>query len=229
MNARPASALSPVGWVLLRWISYFLAVALCACGERRAPEPVRVEPAEQDWLVYSALRHRLHFLRDAPRGELGRKLAAEDAGIRALAETQLAELSRELPEVESMKAARERLLLENIDEARQEVFRQEMALEDEVRERMWALATARDAVEQAADAAARMSTMEQELEAKQAELAQGRARLSPGLIGAAPGLENLWKMYEAAEEAGAMKRGYGWPPEREKVMQGMEKRGGEGR
>jgi hypothetical protein len=233
--------ISPRPECLLRWISYFAAAALCACGAKKLPPEAggerppkleaelpkavdkveeqiveRVSPGPQEWLAFSAVRHRMFYLQGAtPVLQKAAGSSPESAGEKKHAQ-RVAGLLAEMPEVEASYAKQKEALLAKLDEEKRKLLETEMVREVEVRELMDARVALKypsiPAGEQKAEVdAAALAAVEKDLDAKRRSLQEIREQLAPELIGAFCAPEDLAAMYQAAERAGVLKRGDGWP------------------
>jgi hypothetical protein len=197
-----------------RWSGVML-LALCLClpackkdkpvawVESSASEvPEDSVPSDDDWLIFGAARHRMHFLRMATTVD------TSDPQTHELARLQLkpdivAELKAELPKVEELYARQRTAIVAKLDAEQAKLFEQEIALEAEIAEKMMPIFWQ--------PRETKVWESSTELATKLEKLKELRAPLSPWLFGLPAKKSEVEEMYDTAYLRKAMKSGYGWP------------------
>lgn len=160
------------------------------------------EPSDDDWLVFGAARHRMHFLRMIAALDLNSPETPQMARMELNAESQ-AKLKAELPQVEDLYARQKGLIMAKLSGEKAKLFEEEIALERETAEVVmsfyWQMIVGEKVV------------APQEMKAKLEKLAELRRPLSKWLFGTPAKREEQEEMYDTANLAGAMKPAFGWP------------------
>ena len=209
---------------MLRCYPVFLVLALGGCKKDKPVAWVESsdgelasssEPSDDDWLVFGAARHRMHFLRMIAALDLNSPETPQMARRKLTPESQ-AKLKAELPQVEDLYARQKGLIMAKLSGEKAKLFEEEIALERETAEVVmsfyWQMIVGEKVV------------APQDMQAMLEKLAELRGPLSKWLFGTPAKREEQEEMYDTAHMAGVMEPAYGWPSITSRMMERIEER-----